>query len=92
MASVNHSVWRKHPGLVWSNRKADDTVRIRAALVRPRFNLLLDLALVFGLERLRREWDQLENDDTAEVRRAKPVIERVFRNLEEGFRHADSGN
>lgn len=50
-----HSVWQKFPGLVWSNRNADDEVRIRAALTRARFPVLLELALVFGLERLKHE-------------------------------------
>ena len=34
MATEIHPVWQKFPGLVWSNRNADDGVRIRAALTR----------------------------------------------------------
>lgn len=92
MAAAIHPVWRKHPGLVWSNRKAEDAVRIRAALTRPGFGLLLDLALVFGLERLRREWEILKIDDSPEIRRSGPVVDRIFHHIEEGFRRADSGN
>jgi len=92
MAPAIHPVWQKHPGLVWSNRKADDAVRIRAALTRPGFGLLLDLSLVFGLERLRHEWARLKSDSSPEVLRAEPVVERIFRHIEEGFRRADSRN
>lgn len=61
--------WRAHPGLVWSNPQASDAVHIRAALVRPRFHLLLDIAMEFGLPRLRAEWNILQTDDTPEVKR-----------------------
>jgi len=88
----NSAVWKKHPGLVWSNREADDTVRLRAALTHPCFDLLLDLAVAFGLERLRQEWCQLEKDPDPEIQRAAPIVSRIFRNIEEGFRRADSGN
>lgn len=67
-------------------------MRLRAALVRPRFRLLLDLALVFGLERLRQEWEVLSSEDTPEARRAAPVVRRILNHIEEGFRRADSGN
>ena len=92
MPTAIHPIWQQHPGLVWTNRQADDTVRIRAALSRPRFNLLLDLTMAFGLARLRKEWAILEPEGTPEVRRAAPIVARIFRNIEEGFRHADSGN
>jgi hypothetical protein len=92
MSEAVHPVWRRHPGLVWSNRNADDTVRLRAALIRPRFRLLLDLALVFGLERLRQEWEVLSREESPEARRAAPVVERILNHIGEGFRRADSGN
>lgn len=92
MGEAIHPVWRRHPGLVWSNRNADDTVRLRAALVRPRFRLLLDLALAFGLERLRREWEVLSQESAPEARRAAPVVDRILHHIEEGFRRADSGH
>lgn len=92
MPSQIHPVWKKHPGLVWSNRQADDTVRIRAALTRPRFELLLDVAEAFGLDRLRREWAILDAENTPETQRARPLVERILRNINEGFRRADSGN
>src|ERR1700730_4730489 len=54
--SPNKAFWKKYPGLVWSNRQAGDDVRIRAALMKPRFPVLLDIAVTFGLERLEQEW------------------------------------
>lgn len=77
--------WKRHPGLVWSNPAAEDSVRIRAALLRPRFGQLLDIAMRFGTPRLRREWQVLVEDKTPEVRRAGASVERILRNLEAGF-------
>lgn len=83
-ASANE-FWKKHPGLVWSNPAANDAVHIRAALLRPRFRQLLDIALEFGLDRLRREWAELESDTTPEVVRARRSVPRILAHLEEGF-------
>ena len=77
--------WRKHPGLVWSNPAADDSVHIRAALIRPRFGRLLDIAVEFGLERVRGEWAELQKDDTREVARAREPVERILANIRKGF-------
>jgi hypothetical protein len=82
--------WRKHPGLVWSNLAADDAVYIRAALVRPRFGRLLDIAVEFGLDRLCAEWTELQRDDTREVARAREPIERILTNIRKGFELADT--
>jgi hypothetical protein len=92
MAESIHPVWQKHPGLVWSNRHAGDSVRIRVALCRPRFDLLLDLAMAFGLDRMHLEWEALKEEGTPEARRATPRVERILHNIAEGFRHADAGN
>ena len=92
MAAPIHPIWQKHPGLVWSNRLASDSVRLRAALCRPRFDQLLDLAVAFGLDRLRAEWAVLEAeaDELPEVRRSAALVARILKNIEEGFRRADS--
>ncbi|MCB1228783.1 MAG: hypothetical protein KDN19_00860 [Verrucomicrobiae bacterium] len=92
MPTTIHPVWQKHPGLVWSNRQANDSVRIRAALSRPRFDQLLDVVEAFGLNRVQREWSMLDLENTAETQRARPIVERILRNIEEGFRRADSRN
>ena len=87
-----NSFWEKHRGLVWSNPDADDSVHIRSALIRPRFSLLLDIALEFGLERIRAEWKELQKDDSREVRRASDPVERILANIEEGFALAAARN
>jgi hypothetical protein len=84
--------WEKHRGLVWSNPQADDSVHIRAALVRPRFSQLLEIVLEFGLERVRAEWDFLRSEPTHEVERARSAVERILNNIQEGFRIAAAGN
>ena len=89
-ASTHARFWQKHPGLVWSNPTADDSVYIRAALLRPRFSRLLEIALEFGLERLYAEWKALTGLPEA-ISAAKPV-ERILRHIEEGFRLAAPGH
>jgi hypothetical protein len=91
-AGQHHEFWRRHPGLVWSNPDADDSVRIRAALIRPQFRLLLDIAVEFGLDRVRSEWLILLADQTPGVQRAQHPVERIFRNIQEGFDRAFSRN
>jgi hypothetical protein len=90
MAGAHQDFWRKHPGLVWSNPEADDAAHIGAALLRPRFDRLLDIALEFGLERLRHEWGLLLEEDTSQARRARPWVERILKNIGEGLSRAAS--
>lgn len=84
--------WQRHRGLVWSNPAADDSAHIRAALVRPRFSQLLSIVGEFGLERVREEWQALAADATPEVQKARPIVERILANIEEGRRLAARGN
>jgi hypothetical protein len=92
MSIPRHEFWQKHRGLVWSNPEADDSVHIRAALLRPRFARLLDIALEFGLDRLRHEWAALQGDSTSDVQRARPSVERILTNIEKGFAVAATRN
>ena len=85
MSATANSFWKNHRGLVWSNPGADDSVHIRAALLKPRFGRLLEIALEFGAERLRDEWTQLQADDTGEVARARGPVERILNHIEKGF-------
>lgn len=78
--------------MVWSNPAASDAVHIRAALVRPRFSLLLEIALEFGVERLRREWRELQADDAREIARARGSVERILAHIEKGFALAAACN
>jgi hypothetical protein len=71
--------------LVWSNPAADDATHIRAALVRPRFGRLLDIAVEFGLDRVRHEWAELQQDDNREIARAREAVERIITNIGKGF-------
>ena len=84
MASTS-TFWQNHRGLVWSNPAADDATHIRAALVRPRFGLLLEIVLEFGLDRVRGEWDALQVDPAHEIQRARPAVERILNNIGKGF-------
>jgi hypothetical protein len=91
MGTLHREFWQKHPGLVWSNPGVDDSVRIRAALMRPRFSLLLSIAVEFGLERLGQEWSELLGDSTLNTGRVRDPVERALTNIEKGFARAASG-
>ena len=84
--------WAQYPELCWSNRQASDLIHIRAALCRPKFDCLLNIAHAFGLKKLQSEWATLcsRADPSPEVERARPVVERILQNIEEGFRRAAS--
>jgi hypothetical protein len=92
MNSGANPFWQTHRGLVWSNPNAGDSVYIRSALLRPRFSQLLDIAMEFGLERLREEWEYLQGEPTREVERARPSVERILRHIQEGFTVATTGH
>ena len=78
--------------MAWSNPDADDSMRIRAALLRPRFRRLLDIASEFGLERLRAEWEVLTAEPDSDVERAAAAVSRILDNIERGFARADAGS
>jgi hypothetical protein len=83
---------RRHPGLVWSNATANDSIYIRAALLRPSFTRLLDAALEFGVPRLKSEWAELQLDQMPEVHRAARIVARIIANVEKGFDLAARGD
>jgi hypothetical protein len=85
VSTSSSQFWQTRRGLIWSNPKAGDSAHIRAALLRPRFGQLLDIALEFGLERLRAEWAVLDREGTAAAQRARRPVERILCHIEEGF-------
>jgi hypothetical protein len=83
----------RYPGLIWSNPDADDSAYICAALLKPLFDIILDICIEFGLERIDAEWQTLLQDgEPAKVNRAKPLVERILRNIKIGFEDASRRN
>jgi hypothetical protein len=90
-AGVNggpRKLWDTQPGLIWSNPNASDSAHIRAALMRPRYGQLLQIATEFGLELIRQEWEELRTQSNLAVGRARPVVERILSHIQEGFARA----
>jgi hypothetical protein len=94
MPNQDKEFWDAHGrvGLVWSNPDASDDVLIAAALIKqPNFHLLLEIASHFGLAKLVRVWERVKceiekgrfPEDLAELGRARPVVERCLRSMEE---------
>ena len=71
---------------------AGDFSHIRAALLKPRFSRLPDIALEFGPDRLRAEWLALRAAALPEVDRAAKPVERCLHHIEEGLALAARGN
>lgn len=90
---VRHpELWARLPGIVWSNPDASDEVRIANALLRPRFFELLEVAAVIGLDCIEAEWSALQDEGGREVERARPIVERILRNIREGKRRASESH
>jgi hypothetical protein len=85
MSAPANPFWQSHRGLVWSNPVAADSVQLQAALLHPRFSQLLDLAVEFGVERLRGEWRELSAEPNPETARARQPVERILTHIENGF-------
>ena len=92
MNAAANTYWQRHPGLVWSNPAADDSVHIQAALLKPRFSRLLDIAVEFGLERVQREWTELNQDGSREAVRAGTAVGRILNHIQKGFALASFRN
>jgi len=56
--------------------------------MRPRFGLLLSIAVEFGLDRLRAEWAELVEDPLLSTARVRNPVERILANIQEGFARA----
>ena len=74
--------------LAWSNREAPVDVLIRQALLQPRFQVLLDAAVEFGLDSVAREWNRLRAEGSPEAVKARPVTDRILGHLSDGYREA----
>lgn len=85
-------MWKNHPGLIWSNPNAGDTAFLCAALLHPRFRTLLEAATIFGLDRLRTEWELLLRTEAAEAMRAAPAVARILGNISLGIARAAAGH
>jgi hypothetical protein len=85
--------WTRYPELVWSNPHAEDSAYICAALLRPNFDILLDICAEFGLERVETEWRSLlQHGEVVRVNRARPIVDRMLRNIRIGFEDATRRN
>ena len=80
--------WENFPGLVWSNRQAPDEVRIRAALMKPSFPVLLAIATAFGPDRLEHEWAVLRTDPETDTQRVEPAVTQILTNIRRGYEQA----
>lgn len=78
----------RYKSLAWSNSKAPTSTLLQRALLRPQFDVLLDAAVEFGIDRLQREWQALSAGDSPEASRAAPRTEQILRNLAHGYQQA----
>lgn len=74
--------------LAWSNKDASDDVLMRRALVESRFQMLLDAAVEFGIDKLPAEWEYLKAEGSSETMKASTTTERILKHIHEGYRLA----
>ena len=85
MCPVDREFSHSHGGLISSNQNADESARIRAALLLRRFERLLVIAVTFEVERVCSELDPLKKECTVQTQRAKEAVERITNSIEKGF-------
>ncbi|MHB1605620.1 MAG: hypothetical protein ACYCTV_04405 [Leptospirales bacterium] len=73
----------KYRFLVWSNPEAPDKIYIRSVLLNPHLDMMLDALNVFGLERLRSEWQSVK--DTDEGRKVGDYAESMLNHFSIGL-------
>ncbi len=82
----------QHPGLVWSNSQASEEALICAALLHPRFHVILDTCLEFGLDKVLAQWNHLQREATSETQLVTAEVNRILNHIEEGFADAQAGH
>lgn len=78
----------RYKHLAWSNSKASEETLLVQALLKPRFQTLLDASVEFGLERVTAEWHRLSEQHKAEAARVASSVTRILGNIERGYHKA----
>ena len=77
--------WKsKYAWLVWSNRAAADEVYLRAALLNPHLDILLDALEAFGLDRLYEEWNAVREGERGE--KVREYLESMLDHFAQGLK------
>lgn len=79
---------QRHKSLVWSNPNASLETLLRAALVKPQFDRLLEAATEVGIEKLNTLWRALQARPEPEVLRAAPITNRMLKHIQDGYQQA----
>lgn len=79
---------QRHKSLVWSNPNASLDTLLRAALVAPQFDRLLDAATEVGIKKLNTLWRALQVNAELEVLRAAPITNRMLKHIQDGYQQA----
>lgn len=79
---------QRHKSLVWSNANASIDTLLRAALVKPQFDQLLEAATEFGIDRLNALWRGLQKRPDAATLRAAPITNRILKHIQDGYQQA----
>ncbi|MBP6280312.1 MAG: helix-turn-helix domain-containing protein [Rhodocyclaceae bacterium] len=79
---------QRHKSLVWSNPNASLETLLRAALVKPQFDRLLEAATEVGIKKLNSLWRGLQTHPSPEVLRAAPITNRILKHIQDGYQQA----
>lgn len=79
---------RYRVALAWSNMSVSNDTLVRRALVNPRFQVLLDAALEFGVDAVAAEWDRLKAEGDPDSTKVMDVTDRILGHIRDGYREA----
>ena len=81
---IDKEFLRQHYGwMLWSNPKASDEVLLRNILYQGGMFDILNLAKVYGVERVRAEWESMKQEEDVRSDVAQCArLDRIVRNLE----------
>jgi hypothetical protein len=88
-ASAGAALAQPRFGLAWSNRKADESVLLRNALVQGRFDAIVESAVKDGMPFVRSELQHLRSSG-AITASAAAKVDAMLASIDRGFAKADS--
>jgi transcriptional regulator with XRE-family HTH domain len=78
-------------GIAWSNQNMDAPALITNALLKGSYGTILEAAVQYGIDLVRRQWDEVKDARSArESKHARTSVDRILNNIEKGFARAET--
>ena len=78
-------------GIAWSNQNMDARALITNALLNGSYSTILEAAVQYGIDLVRRQWDQVKDGRSVRVsKHARTSVDRILNNIAKGFARAET--